>query len=136
MENALIDDNRDQDWKEDSIYTASYDLKKNSAYSCESFIKILAEVPGTAWAYLQPAENLLFCKKMCPSAYRVSIHQAQGVRAGVKPGPRPSFDRWGCACKISSRSVKGFGFPLALHISTDRQTSVCPFIYIYRIEDI
>jgi len=43
------------------------------------------------------------------------------------------LDRWGCACKISSRLVKGFGFPLALHIPTDKQTSVRPFIYIERL---
>jgi len=26
--------------------------------------------------------------------------------------------------------VQGFGFPLALHIPTDKQTSVGPFLYI------
>jgi len=30
--------------------------------------------------------------------------------------------------------VQGFGFPLALHIPTDRQTNICTPIFIY-IED-
>jgi len=55
--------------------------------------------------------------------------------AGVKTSPKPSFDRWGCTYKILSRSMQGFGFPLALHIPTDRQTdkqtSVRP-IYLYK----
>jgi len=42
-----------------------------------------------------------------------------------------TLDRWGCVCKISSRLVQGFGFPLALHIPTDRQTNICMPIYIY-----
>jgi len=54
-----------------------------------------------------------------------------GKGPGVKPAPKPSLDRWGCACKISSRSVQGFGFQLALHIPTDhKQTSVSPFFYL------
>jgi len=76
---------------------------------------------------------------MCPSAFRVSRPWGPGVEgAGVKPGPKPSLDRWGSVCKISSRSVQGFGFPLALHIPTDRQTSVHPFLYKERrkIEDV
>jgi len=62
-----------------------------------------------------------------PSAARVNLPPND---AGIKPGPKPSLERWGCVCKISSRSVQGFGF--ALHIPTDRQTnkqtSVRPFI--------
>jgi len=41
------------------------------------------------------------------------------------------LDRLGCVFEISSRSVQGFGFQLALHIPTDKQTSVRPFLYIY-----
>jgi len=48
---------------------------------------------------------------------------------GVKPAPKPTLNR----CKISSRLVQGFGFPLALHIPTDKQTSVRPFLYIRRL---
>jgi len=70
--------------------------------------------------------NLLSFLKMCPSAFRVSSPQAQGGGGGVKPAPKPSLDWWGCARKISSRSVQGFGFPLALHIPTDRQTDKHP----------
>jgi len=60
---------------------------------------------------------------MCPSAFSVlGPPGPRGEGAGVKPVPKPSLDRKGCACKISSRSVQGFGFPLALHIPTDGQT--------------
>jgi len=63
---------------------------------------------------------------MCPSAHRVSSPQAQAAeRAWVNTSPKPSFNRWGCACKILSRSVQGFGFPLALHITNQH-------IYIYK----
>jgi len=51
---------------------------------------------------------------MCFSAFRVS--GLQGPDKGgaiVKPAPKPSLDMRGCLRKISSRSVKGFGFPLA-----------------------
>jgi len=65
---------------------------------------------------------------MCPSAFTVSSPPGP-EGGGVKPGPKPSLDRWGCACKISSRSVQGFGFPLALQVPTDKQTSVRPFLY-------
>jgi len=68
--------------------------------------------------------NLLSILKMCPSGFRVSSSPGPGGEwAGFKPGLKPSLDRWGCACKISPRSVQGFGFPLALHIPTDRQTN-------------
>jgi len=60
------------------------------------------------------------------------VPQAQtGEGAGVKPAPKPFLDRWEYACEISSRLVQGLGFPLALHIPTDKQTSVRPFIYIW-----
>jgi len=52
-----------------------------------------------------------------------------GEGTGVKPGPKLSLDRWGCACIISARLVQEFGFQLALHIPTDKQASVFPFIY-------
>jgi len=70
---------------------------------------------------------------MCPSAYRVLGPQGpEGEGVGVKPEPKPSLDRWGCVCKIPSGSVQGFGFPLALHIPTDRQTNkhLYPHFYI------
>jgi len=54
-----------------------------------------------------------------------------GEGEGVKPAPKPTLDSWGCVCKISSTSVQEFGFPLALHISTDRQTNICMPIYTY-----
>jgi len=38
-------------------------------------------------------------------------------------------DSWGCGYKILLISVQGFRFPLALHIPTDKQTSVRPFLY-------
>jgi len=58
------------------------------------------------------------------SFLRFQAPQAQiGEEAGVKPAPKPSLDSWRYACKISARSVQGFGFPLALHIPTDKQTS-------------
>jgi len=72
---------------------------------------------------------------MCPSAFRVSSPRGPGGEgAGIKPGPKPSSDRWGCVCKISSRLVQGFGFPLALHIPTDGQTNkhLYAHFYIYR----
>jgi len=50
--------------------------------------------------------------------------------AGIKPAPKPYLDRWGYVSKISSRSMQGFGFPLALHIPTDKQASVRPSDYI------
>jgi len=74
---------------------------------------------------------------MCPLAYRVSGSPGPGgERAGVKPEPKPSLDRWGCVCKISTRLLQGIGFPLAIHIPTDKQTSVRPFIYIEEAEKI
>jgi len=87
---------------------------------------------------LQPAKHILFYKdfsKMSPSAFSILGPPGPGgAGAGVKPVPKHSLDRWGSVCKISSRSVQGFGIPLALHIptnrQTDRQTSVRPFLYI------
>jgi len=72
---------------------------------------------------------------MCPSAFSVLGPQAQGeCGGGIKPVPKPTLDWCGCVCKISSRLVQGFGFPLTLHVPTDRQTnkqtSVCPFLFI------
>jgi len=89
-------------------------------------------LPGSAArVHLQPAEHILFYKefsKMSPSAFSIlGPPQAQG---GIKPGPKPSLDRRGCVCKISSRLVQGFGFPLTLHKPTDKQTSVHPYLYI------
>jgi len=67
---------------------------------------------------------------MSPSAFSILGPLGPGGEGvGVKSGPKPSLDRWGCACKISSRLVQEFGFPLALNIPTDKQTSVCPFLY-------
>jgi len=87
----------------------------------------LAEVPGAVRLIC----NLLSIIKMCPSAFRVSSPPGPGGEgAEVKPGPKPSLDRWRCVCKISPRSVKGFGFPLALHIWTDGQTNICTPIYL------
>jgi len=43
------------------------------------------------------------------------------VRGQIKTAPKPSLDRWECACKILSRSVQGFGFPL-----TNRHTEPEP----------
>jgi len=72
---------------------------------------------------------------MCPSAFRVSSPRSPGGEgAGIKPGPKPSLERWECVCKTSLRSVQGFGFPLALHIPTDKQTNkhLYAYFYIYR----
>jgi len=60
---------------------------------------------------------------MCPLAIRVSGPKVK-MEAGVKPAPKPSLDRWESVCKISTRLVQGLGFPLALHIPTDRQTNL------------
>jgi len=52
------------------------------------FISTLAEVPGAAWINMQPAEHLLFCKKMCPWAYGVSSPPGPGRGGGgVKLAP-------------------------------------------------
>jgi len=76
--------------------------------------------------------NLLFGKKMSPSAFIILGPPGPGWEgAGVKLVPKPSLDRWGCVCTISSRLGQGFGFPLALHVPTDKQTSVCPILYYY-----
>jgi len=69
---------------------------------------------------------------MYPLAFSVlGPPRPEGEGEGVKPVPKPSLDRWGCACKISSRSVQGFGFPLALHIPTDRQTDKHLYAHFY-----
>jgi len=69
----------------------------------------MLEVFGAARVNLQAAEHLLFyreCSKMSPSAFSILGPQAQGVREwGLKSGPKSFLDRWGCMCKISSRSV-------------------------------
>jgi len=74
----------------------------------------------------------MFCKKQCPSAFRVSSPPGTGGGGG---GGQTSTkillgQVWMCV-KISSRSVQGFGFPLALHIPTDRQTNKCTPIFVY-----
>jgi len=75
--------------------------------------------------------HLLSILKMCPSAFRVSSPPGPGGEgAGIKPGPKLSLDRWGCVCKISTRSVRGFGFPFALHVPTDEQANICTPIFI------
>jgi len=56
---------------------------------------------------------------MHPPAFRVSGPSGSGGRARVKAEPKPF---WGGVCKILSRSVQGFGFPLALRIPTDKET--------------
>jgi len=68
---------------------------------------------------MQLAEHL------CPSGFRVSGPPGPGVEgvARVKPASKPSLGRQECACKISSRLVQGFGFPLTLHIPTEGQTN-------------
>jgi len=91
------------------------------------FYSSIAEVPGAARVNLQPAEHL---KNVFFSFYGFKPPGPKGEGAGIKPALKSSLDRWGCAWKISSRSVQGFGFPLALHIPTDKQTSVHPFLYI------
>jgi len=79
---------------------------------------------------------------MCSSAFRISGPPQDPMEAGtgIKHVPKPSLDRWGCACKILSRLVQGFGFPLALHIPTDgqtnKQTSVCPVSYIEKKDNL
>jgi len=74
---------------------------------------------------------------VCSSAFRVLCPPGQkGEGPGVKPAPKPYLDRWGCACKTWSRSVHGFGFPLALHIPTDRQTNKYLYAYFYKHKDI
>jgi len=77
----------------------------------------LAEVPSAARVNLQAAEHLLFykeCSKMSPSAFSILGPPGPGGEGvGVKSGPKPSSDRWGCVCKISSRSedrCKGLDF--------------------------
>jgi len=88
---------------------------------------------------LQHAEHLIFLKNNVLQLIGFQAPQAQvGEGVGVKPAPKLSLDRWGCVCKISSRSVQGFGFPLALHIPTDRQTyrqtskHLYAHLYVYR----
>jgi len=88
---------------------------------------LLAEVPGAARVNLQPAVHLLFCKKCVLQLIGFQAPQAQAQAeegVGVKLAPKPSLGTWGCACKISSRS-------LALHIPTDEQTNICTPIFIY-----
>jgi len=96
------------------------------------FYPLQAEVPGAARVNLQPAEHLKSVKSVSFSFSVLGPLNPGGGAVGFKRAPKPSLDRWGCACKISSRSMQGFGFPLALHTPTDRQTSVCPFLYRYR----
>jgi len=69
---------------------------------------------------------------MFASAFSVLGPPGLGGEGGGQTCTKPSLDRWGCACKISSRLVQGFGFPLALHIPTDKQTNICTpnFTYI------
>jgi len=74
--------------------------------------------------------NLLSILKMCTSA-GFKPQGPGGEGAGVKPGPKPSLDRWGCVWKISSRSVQGVGFPLALHIPTDKHTNKHLYAHLY-----
>jgi len=76
---------------------------------------------------LQPAEHL---EKVSFSFKGFKPPRPKGEGEGVKPAPKPSLDRWGCAWKISSRSDQGVGFPLVLHIPTDRQTNICTPIFI------
>jgi len=61
--------------------------------------------------YINP--KLIF-KTLSPSMYPISMGR-------VKSAPKSSLDRWGCGCKISSRSVQVFGFPIAA--STYQQTN-------------
>jgi len=61
--------------------------------------------------------------------------RTRGERVGVKPATKPSLDRCGCACKVSSRSLPEFGFPLALQIPTNRQIKFCALIFIFREEE-
>jgi len=69
---------------------------------------------------------------MCPSAFRVSSPRGSGGEwVGVKPGPKPSLDRWGCVYKISPRLVQWFGLPLALHIPTEKTNK--HHFYMYRL---
>jgi len=63
---------------------------------------------------------------MSPSAFSILGPPGPGGKGGGgQTIPKPFLDRWGCACKMLPRSLQGFGFPLALHIPTDKQTNIC-----------
>jgi len=87
---------------------------------------VLADVPGTDQVNLQSAEYLLLCKQLL--GFQVPPGPDVG-EVGAKPAPKPTLNRLGFTCKISSGSVQGFGFPLALNLPTDKQTSAHPFLY-------
>jgi len=63
---------------------------------------------------------------MFPSVFRVIGPTGPGEGA-----PKPSLDRWGCLCKISSRLMQGFRFLLALHVPADKETYVHLYAHIY-----
>jgi len=70
---------------------------------------------------------------MCSSASRVSGPEAQGDEVPGSKLHRNLPWAGGDVCEIYlSRSMQGFGFPLAIHIPTDRQTNICMRIFIER----
>jgi len=110
-------------------------IKRGLNISKEKFIRYLflhqlrcQALPGLICNLLN-----IFCLQKCVLqllGFQASKAQMEEC-AGDKPAPKPS---WGCACKISSRSVQGLGFLLAFHIPTDIQKNICTPIFI-NLED-
>jgi len=94
------------------------------------------EVPGSAWANLQPAEHILFCKyfsKTLSFSFKSFRLPGPGGSGGRSQNCTKTFLRQvGMCMQILSRSIQGFGFPLALatYQQTSKHSSLRPFIYI------
>jgi len=114
-----------------------FTLLRSRKVTCIHFYVTLSEVPGAAWDNLQPAYHLLFCKqcsKMCPSAFRVSGPQAEGGGGGDQNCTKSLLGEVGMCVQNFIKISVGFGFPLALHIPTDKETYIFTPIYVH-IED-
>jgi len=68
---------------------------------------------------------------MCPTTFRFSSPRGPGGEgAGVKPGPKPSLDRWVRVCVQNFIKIDAVVW-ISTYQQTDKQTNICTPIYIY-----
>jgi len=92
----------------------------------------LADVPGAAWVYMQPAEHLLFCKqfsKMCLQLLEFQGPMPKEVRV---PGSKLHQNLPWTGGDVRAKLFKiHAGIWISISPAhTSRQTSVHPFLYI------
>jgi len=98
----------------------------------EFYINLIAEVPSPAWVNLQPAKHFSLCKqfsKMFPSAFSVLGLPGPGGGGG-QTCTKSLLGQVGMCVENFIKIGAGGWISISPPIPTDKQTSVCPFLYI------